>query len=111
VLKQLKPGGRPLVVYLASNACETSGLFRKSAVAGWAKCVGSAASVLVFDPRVGWPEDVAASLRADPTFEGAAHQDFNIEAMKEMMASEVRRYGARCDGGDGQQVAAFVLRV
>ena len=89
VFEQLKPElVSPLVVYLASNACEeTSGLFE---VGGgwmgkvrWERSLGAG-----FDPRVGYsPEDVAANFAQICDFEGAAHPKDNIEAMKEMMAN------------------------
>ena len=88
VFEQLKPElVSPLVVYLASNACEeTSGLFE---VGGgwigktrWERSLGAG-----FDPRVGFsPEDVAASWQQICDFEGAAHPADNLEALKEMMA-------------------------
>ncbi len=89
VFEQLKPElVSPLVVYLASNACEeTSGLFE---VGGgwmgkvrWERSLGAG-----FDPREGFsPEDVAANFAQICDFEGAAHPKDNIEAMKEMMAN------------------------
>src|SRR3989338_788797 len=89
VFEQLKPElVSPLVVYLASNACEeTSGLFE---VGGgwmgkvrWERSLGAG-----FDPREGYsPEDVAANFAQICDFEGAAHPKDNIEAMKEMMAN------------------------
>ena len=89
VFEQLKPElVSPLVVYLASNACEeTSGLFE---VGGgwmgkvrWERSLGAG-----FDPREGYsPEDVAANFAQICDFEGAVHPKDNIEAMKEMMAN------------------------
>lgn len=89
VFEQLKPElVSPLVVYLASNACEeTSGLFE---VGGgwmgkvrWERSLGAG-----FDPREGYsPEDVAANFAQICDFEGASHPKDNIEAMKEMMAN------------------------
>ncbi|MFZ3154463.1 SDR family oxidoreductase [Pseudomonas sp.] len=89
VFEQLKPElVSPLVVYLASNACEeTSGLFE---VGGgwmgkvrWERSLGAG-----FDPREGYsPEDVAANFAQICDFAGAAHPKDNIEAMKEMMAN------------------------
>jgi NAD(P)-dependent dehydrogenase (short-subunit alcohol dehydrogenase family) len=89
VFEQLKPElVSPLVVYLASSACEeTSGLFE---VGGgwmgkvrWERSLGAG-----FDPREGYsPEDVAANFARICDFEGAAHPKDNIEAMKEMMAN------------------------
>jgi len=89
VFEQLKPElVSPLVVYLASNACEeTSGLFE---VGGgwmgkvrWERSLGAG-----FDPREGYsPEDVAANFAQICDFECAAHPKDNIEAMKEMMAN------------------------
>jgi NAD(P)-dependent dehydrogenase (short-subunit alcohol dehydrogenase family) len=89
VFEQLKPElVSPLVVYLASNACEeTSGLFE---VGGgwmgkvrWERSLGAG-----FDPRVGYsPEDVADNFAQICDFEGAAHPADNLEALKEMMAN------------------------
>jgi len=89
VFEQLKPElVSPLVVYLASNACEeTSGLFE---VGGgwmgkvrWERSLGAG-----FDPREGFsPEDVATNFAQICDFDGAAHPKDNIEAMREMMAN------------------------
>ena len=89
VFEQLKPElVSPLVVYLASNACEeTSGLFE---VGGgwmgkvrWERSLGAG-----FDPREGYsPEDVAANFEKLCDFEGAVHPKDNIEALRELMAN------------------------
>jgi NAD(P)-dependent dehydrogenase (short-subunit alcohol dehydrogenase family) len=89
VFEQLKPElVSPLVVYLASNACEeTSGLFEVGG--GWMGKMRWERSLGVgFDPREGFsPEDVAANFSKICDFENAAHPKDNIEAMKEMMAN------------------------
>ncbi|WXL24720.1 SDR family oxidoreductase [Ectopseudomonas mendocina] len=89
VFEQLKPElVSPLVVYLASSACEeTAGLFEVGG--GWMGKVRWERSLGVgFDPREGFsPEDVAANFSKICDFEGAAHPKDNIEAMKEMMAN------------------------
>ena len=87
VFEQLKPElVSPLVVYLASAACQdTGGLFE---VGGgwigkvrWERSLGAG-----FDPRQGFsPDDVAAHWQQICDFEGAAHPKDNIEALKEMM--------------------------
>jgi len=89
VFEQLKPElVSPLVVYLASNACEeTSGLFEVGG--GWMGKVRWERSLGIgFNPDEGFtPEDVAANFEKLCDFENAAHPANNIEAMKEMMAN------------------------
>lgn len=77
----------PLVVYLASEACQdTSGLFE---VGGgwigkvrWERSLGAG-----FDPLAGFsPEAVAQQWQRINDFTDAAHPADNVEALKEMMA-------------------------
>jgi NAD(P)-dependent dehydrogenase (short-subunit alcohol dehydrogenase family) len=88
VFEQLKPElVSPLVVYLASQACEeTSGLFE---VGGgwigktrWERSLGTG-----FDPRAGFsPEDVAEHWQQICDFDDAVHPADNLEALQAMMA-------------------------
>ncbi|MFL6878974.1 SDR family oxidoreductase [Pseudomonas marginalis] len=89
VFERLKPElVSPLVVYLGSEACqETSGLFEVGG--GWIGKTRWERSLGVgFDPEAGFStDDVAAHWAQICDFEGAAHPNDNIEALKEMMAN------------------------
>ena len=95
VFEQLKPElVSPLVVFLASQACqETGSLFEVGG--GWMGKVRWERSLGVgFDPRAGFsPQDVADNFAHICDFAGAAHPKDNIEAMKEMLANLQRFAG------------------
>ena len=95
VFEQLKPElVSPLVVFLASQACqETGSLFEVGG--GWMGKVRWERSLGVgFDPRAGFsPQDVADNFAQICDFAGAAHPKDNIEAMKEMLANLQRFAG------------------
>ena len=95
VFEQLKPElVSPLVVYLASEACqETSGLFE---VGGgwmgkvrWERSLGAG-----FDPKAGFsPEDVAGAWAQICDFTDAVHPADNVAALKEMMINLQKHAG------------------
>ena len=95
VFEQLKPElVSPLVVFLASQACqETGSLFEVGG--GWMGKVRWERSLGVgFDPRAGFsPQDVADNFAQICDFAAAAHPKDNIEAMKEMLANLQRFAG------------------